>query len=179
MENEIWKPIKGFEGFYEVSNLGRVKSFKRSAGKIIKFQVNCKGYRIIRLNKNSVTYTKKISQLVAIAFLNHTPCGYKIIVDHINEIKTDDRPENLQLISNRLNRSRSIDKSKTSSKYIGVCFNRNKWKARIRVGQDNINLGVFANEDEAGEMYQRALNNISLYNGNTSDFIASIKYSNF
>jgi ribosomal protein L15E len=68
------------------------------------------------------------------AFLNHTPCGYKIVVDHIdNNIKTDNRLENLQLITQRENVSKDI--KNTSSKYIGVCWHKKakKWRSSIQI----------------------------------------------
>lgn len=95
--NEVWRPIKYYEGLYEISNLGRVKSLERvvknhSVEKIkpesIKsLTVGAYGYYVVSLTKNGKTKTHNIHRLVAEAFLpnpNKLPC-----IDHINRIRTD------------------------------------------------------------------------------------------
>ena len=54
MGNEIFKDIKGYEGLYEISNYGRVKSFKWNKEKILKGNINNKGYLRVTLLKNNV-----------------------------------------------------------------------------------------------------------------------------
>ena len=82
MENiqEIWKDIPNYEGYYQVSNLGNVKSLARfnNLGKRVKERVlknlvtTTKGYLVVRLSKIGLVKTKQIHQLVAEAFLNHS-----------------------------------------------------------------------------------------------------------
>ena len=154
---EIFKDIPGYEGLYQVSNLGRVKSLKCGKEKLLKNSINFQGYYRVGLSKDRKLFTKKIHQLVAIAFLNHIPCKYKIIVDHINNNPLDNRLENLQLITVRENTSK--DRKDGSSKYIGVSFQkeRKKWMATISVNRKNINLGRFNTEIEAHNAYQNKL----------------------
>ena len=52
-ETEIWKPIKDYEGIYEVSNLGNIKSFKRSKEKVLKGCIGNLGYRRYSLRKDN------------------------------------------------------------------------------------------------------------------------------
>ena len=102
MINEVWKPIVNFEGLYEISSLGRVKSLSKeicnnrrcylSKEKILKHSTTKSGYFMIILCKNGKKKGIKIHQLVAQSFLNHTICGQKLVVDHINDVKTDNRP---------------------------------------------------------------------------------------
>lgn len=156
---EEFRDIPGFEG-YQVSNLGRVKSFKNKKEVILSNSKNCKGYYKIILRKNNKNYYKGIHQLIAIAFLNHIPNGNKLVVDHKNNIKTDNRLENLQIITNRENSSKDV-KNKTS-KYTGVYWykSRSKWMASIGIEGKTKHLGLFTCELEASIAYQNKLKEI-------------------
>lgn len=171
MEKEIWKDVPNYEGLYQVSNLGRVKSFERI--------VKCKN-NVIRVKKEKITYgylneygykfvilyfknkrkTMKIHKLVAMTFLGHKPCGHKLIVDHINNDKTDNRVYNLQLITQRENTSK--DRKGYSSKYVGVSWSKQmkKWRSQISFSGKVIHLGYFNNEIDAHNTYQKALRKI-------------------
>ena len=100
MNQEVFKPIPGYEGIYEASNLGRIKSLKGNS-RIFKSKiVNHKGYLITRLFKYGKKKSFKTHQLIAMTFLGHTPCGMKVVVDHIDENKLNNRADNLQLMGN-------------------------------------------------------------------------------
>ena len=105
MTDEIWKPISGYEGIYEVSNLGRVRSCDRIVtysngakhkykGKVLKSRNNTHGYPYVTLCNNRGHKTAVIHRLVAAAFIPNP--DNKPTVNHINEIKTDNRVENLE-----------------------------------------------------------------------------------
>ena len=159
---EIWKEVLGYEGLYQISNIGLVKSVSNNRNrkeKILKVGINTGGYYQVVLNKNSKGKTIQIHKLVAMAFLNHKPDGHKIVVDNINNIKTDNRLENLQLISNRENCSKD---KKGSSKYVGVYWDKkaNKWKSQIYINGKVKHLGLFNYELLAHESYKIALNQL-------------------
>ena len=99
-------------------------------------------------------------QLVAIAFLGHKPDGYILVVDHINDIKTDNRVENLQIVTARFNVYKT--QKKYSSQYKGVCWHKytKKWQASIYINGKIKYLGLFIDENEAHLTYQNALKNI-------------------
>lgn len=160
---EEWKDITGYEDYYQVSDLGKVKSLPRTTtkGKILKASVDSSGYYVVNLSKNKNCKTFKVHKLVAIAFLNHTPDGMNVVVDHFDNDKSNNCVDNLRLVSQRKNSSKD---RKGSSKYTGVVWSKgaNKWKSRIcLVGSSvQLHLGYFKNEQEASKIYQKSLNYI-------------------
>lgn len=169
-QEEEFRDIPGFEG-YQVSNLGRVKSLARVVKKgtnhfsvrerILKPSINVHGYYRLSLKSNTKRKPITIHQLVAIAFLGHTPNGNKMVVDHINSNKVDNRLENLQIITQRENVFKDI-KNKTS-KYPGVSWDksRNKWTSRFTLKNKYLYLGRFNTELEAHNAYQNKLSEIN------------------
>ena len=127
MEQEIWKDIKGFEGLYQVSNLGRTKSIRYGRERILCIDNSWKGYCGVCLHVNNKRIRKKIHKLVAIAFLNHIPCKHDIVVDHIDGNPSNNCVTNLRLVTNRFNLTEGFrkDKDRVSSKHIGVCYRKN------------------------------------------------------
>lgn len=160
MKTEIWKSVVGYEGLYEVSNIGNVRSlnFYRNKGLIknLKLCTDKKGYQYVTLNKNGKWGIQKVHKLVAMAFLNHIPDGYNCVIDHINHIPNDNRVENLQIISNREN----LSKDKTSStKKTGVYLNKNtnKYYVQIMKGTTCFVLGTYSDLEYAENLYKRAV----------------------
>jgi len=102
---EEWKPVNGFEGYYEVSSIGKVKALdrvifdkngfkKHHKERILKQQLSNRGYKKVSLTKDCIKKTFFIHRLVALSFIeneNNLPT-----INHINEIKTDNRVENLE-----------------------------------------------------------------------------------
>jgi frataxin-like iron-binding protein CyaY len=155
---EIWKDIPNYEGIYQASDLGRIKSFKRNKVKILKQLENTRGYlRVTLYDKNANNRTIVTHALVAMAFLDYKPNKKQdFVIDHINNNKLDNRLINLQIITNRQNSSKEI---KGSSKFIGVHWNTNskKWRAVIVFNKRSIHLGLFNDEYEASIQYKQAL----------------------
>lgn len=171
MEKEIFKDIPGYENEYQVSNLGRVKSLKCGKEKILK-QVKDKtrGYYFVGLSINGKCKPYLTHQLVAMAFLNHKPDKSKIVVDHINNIKNDNRLENLQVISQRENCS------KDKKGIVGVCeIKKNYFRSQIRINNKLIYLINTKDEELAALYYKIALENIDKYKGDNKKFKEFIK----
>lgn len=94
--NEVWKDIKGFEGKYQVSNLGRVKSLnyaRRGYPKILKPNSN-HTYSFVNLSKNDIGKSYSIHRLVAEAFLDN-PQNLPM-VNHKDENRFNNRVDNLE-----------------------------------------------------------------------------------
>ena len=101
---EIWKSIIGYEGLYEASNFGRIRSlnYKHTGEtRILKLGKSTGGYLQVNLCKNGKVKMCLIHRLVFEAFNGKIPEGYD--VNHINENKTDNRLENLNLMTRKEN----------------------------------------------------------------------------
>lgn len=156
---EIWKDIPGYDGLYQVSNLGNVKSFYYNKELTLKNSLGTSGYMYVNLFKDSNSKSLNIHQLVAMSFLGHAPCGQKLVVDHINNNKTDNRVENLRIVTQRFNASRNKN---GSSQYCGVSWNKikNRWVSRIVINKKIITLGSFKCELAAHIAYLNKLKQI-------------------
>jgi hypothetical protein len=92
---EIFKDIIGYEGLYQISNLGNVKSLKFKKHIILKGGIDLSGYKIVSLrDSNKKQSTKTVHRLVALSFLKNPE--NKLTVNHINGIKTDNNLINLE-----------------------------------------------------------------------------------
>ena len=112
---ETWKSIAGFEGLYEVSNQGRVKSLKYGKERILKPRKNACGYLHVGLHKDGHEKTVKIHRLVAEAFIPN-PNNLET-VNHKDEVKTNNVADNLEWMSQKDNNnygSRTIRAAKAN-----------------------------------------------------------------
>lgn len=101
-EYEQWKDIYNYEGIYQVSSAGRIKSLKRRGCKnerILTPHLNNNGYYFISLCRNGVCKNVTVHRLVALAFIPEVKD--KLQVNHINGEKTDNRVSNLEWVNNR------------------------------------------------------------------------------
>jgi hypothetical protein len=165
---EIWKDIPGYEGYYQASDLGRIRSLDRMMypphtketlrkGKIISPSINPKGYNIIGLYKDGKGKYTSVHRLITTTVLGKSD----LHIDHIDGNKINNRLDNLRYCTVRENNTfRNWDRSKGfSSSFVGVHKSRTPgvWLANIYLNNKSIYLGRFKNEDEAAEAYQYAL----------------------
>ena len=131
MKNEEWRDVVGYEGLYQVSSEGRVKSLERTfidnsgrkrtvKERILKPSDDCRGYLRVDLRDGDKQKHFKVHRLVCEAF--HENPDNKPQVNHINEIKTDNRASNLEWATARENSNfgtRNERLGKAQSKSIG------------------------------------------------------------
>jgi hypothetical protein len=158
---EVWKKIKGYEDYYEISSLGRVKSLSR---KIRYLQSNngnecfrltkekilvigkCKGYNTINLSKNNITITYRLCRLVAIHFINN-PLN-KNQVNHIDGNKNNDNVYNLEWVTAKENmihaKNNNLIKFYSGKEHIGskkvICTKTKKIYDNISIASKEFNI---------------------------------------
>lgn len=143
---EIWKDMKGYEGLYKVSNMGRVLGMR---GKVLKPLRNAKsGYMQICLCAiNGIRKRIYIHRAVAETFIpnmDNKPC-----VDHINTMRGDNRCENLRWVTVRENCKNSI----TIKKHITACRKNGDKRGKVVMQiYDNKIIGEFASIRKASAM---------------------------
>lgn len=139
---EIWKDVKGFEGLYKISSLGRVKSLKRKGNwkeKILKAQLTYDGYLVVGLYENRSFHRKAIHRLLAENFIDNP--NKLPTVDHINRNKKDNRIENLRWASYSL---QNYNKKTT--------YAPSNLKAYTKKGKDNPNSKPVCQYDLQGKL---------------------------
>ena len=172
---EKWKDICNYEGYYQISNYGRVKSldrivscnggFKELKGDIMKPNKDIQGYLKIALSKNNTVKSFLISRLVAIHFIENP-----LNLPEVNHLKEKDNNylEFLEWTSSLENQNHRQKNKKSSSMFNGVSWNKekNKWVSRIYLKRKATHLGYFDCEKEAYKkitLYEKENNIINKY----------------
>lgn len=147
---EIWKDIAGWEGLYQVSTCGRVKSLKYGKERILKQSKNSSGYLTVSLYIEGKTFSKVVHRLVAIAFIPNPE--NKIEVNHIDEDKKNNRLENLNWMTSKENSNwgtRIERQVKSISKPIKVIYQDDTYEiwesATVFANEYGINSGGITN----------------------------------
>lgn len=153
---EIWKDVVSYEGLYQVSNLGRVKSLERNIvtsngknmtrkEKILRPSNNNRGYMQVRFYVNGNFPCLKVHRLVAEAFLFEFDDGKQI--NHINGDKSDNRVENLECVDQMKNMEHRA--TVLNNKPRGVRKHHSKWKAQTTIKGIPHCFGYFNTKKEA------------------------------
>lgn len=119
---EIWKDITGYEGIYQINKLGNIKSLSRYVkGKgisnkllkerILKPSLNSDGYFQLTMNKKNVKKNATLHRLLATAFIPNP--DNLLLIEHINDVKTDNRLENLKWSTSTENMKSAVKNGRT------------------------------------------------------------------
>ena len=175
---ENWKPVRGYEGKYEISDLGNIRSVTRRVpvkngtrlvtGKILKQQLNHKGYLIVGLSTGTSVKTHTVHQLMYAAFNKDFVYGTEInhkkgkLVNILSELEISNPSHNqIHAVATGLKL-----KSGKSSKYNNVTYVKNpkaikKWAGAIRHnGKSSFGWRTFHTEEEAAKHVDALLDSI-------------------
>jgi len=163
--NEQWKPIPGYEGYYEVSDQGRVRSLdrmvkhksgglRRFPGKLLRTRSQGNDYLSVSLNKLGNAKTRLIHHLVLESFVGPRPTNYvgchgdgDVSNNHLKNLKWATQSENMGRDANLHNNY--------SSQYNGVSWDTNCWRTSIQVSGKTVHLGGFKCELEAAKAFDK------------------------
>ena len=115
---ELWKPVLGYEGFYEISNLGQIKSLVKKQKKIIKNCENGAGYFVVTLCRNGKRRMASIHRLVAEAFIPNPKNLPQI--NHKDGVKTNNLIENIEWCTAKENMNHAWDTGLNSVEKLGT-----------------------------------------------------------
>ena len=167
---EKWKDIDGYEGHYQISNTGLIKSLERFAfngykmyklkEKILKQNIVGSGYLTVTLSLESKVKRFYIHQLVASHFLQKKEGSY-IVVNHVDGIKTNNNLLNLEYTTQSKNISHSYNTglrdNKSESGYKGVRPYGKRYMARISRNNKSTYIGMYDTAEEAHKAYLIAI----------------------
>lgn len=154
---EIWKDIKGYEGLYQVSNIGRIMSLRRYVlhnygglrevpERILRPGTDSNGYQLVALYSDGIRRSIKVHRLVATAFL-HNP-NNKPEVNHKNGIKSDNTVGNLEWATRIENNQHALD---IGLRKMPKGKNHHWYGRSVKGGESHISKMVM--DTESGKVY--------------------------
>lgn len=167
---EVWKDIHGYNGLYQISSNGRIRSYYFGKCKYLKLLKSTNGYLRINLFKDKISKGYLIHQLLFYTFKN-IKSNRILVVDHIDNNIFNNKLDNLQLVTNRYNSSK--DKKQISNHY-NIYNNGNSFLVRMRINQNKYSIGTYKNIQQAINSRDYFINNI-LININNKDNPEEIK----
>lgn len=162
MTKEIWKDVKGYEEFLQISNLGRIltkeRMINRGRGKVLKPATILKPYKMttgywgIKVEMNGIRKSFIIHRLVAEAFIPNPE--NKPEVNHIDSDKLNPKADNLEWVTREENRQHAIDEGRMPSTHVAK---------PVRIYKQNSDevLGEFSSRYKAAEFLGVRVNRVT------------------
>ncbi len=156
LPRRVWRDIKGYEGKYQVSNIGEIRSLDYNrTGKVKKLRqrTDNDGYKFVRLYKNGKCKYYSVHRLVAQAFIPNS--NGLLEVNHINEVKDDNRVSNLEWCDRKYNINYGTRNIKQSKSVSGANHHRARKVILVNTGE------IFDSTREASKEYNIPNSSIS------------------
>lgn len=165
---EVWKDVRGYKGYYQVSNLGRVKSLNRTLsngirkkGIILKQHKRGLGYLFVVLSKGGEVKNRYAHRLVAEAFVPNSNKHEE--VDHKDANKTNNAVSNLEWVSRKENVKRSWEKGlMENQRRAAIKVGRSRSKKVIKMNELGEPLEEYESQTEAARNVGIAQSSISM-----------------
>lgn len=169
---EAWKDVDGYEGIYQVSNLGRIRTFRVKDGyvgfklsdtpKLMSLIPNGNGYLYVTFVKDGKRSNHYVHRTVAQAFIGKIPKGY--VINHIDYDKTNNHVENLEIVTQKKNVQHSIDRMRKPRARTGDYYIRYREKNRsYEVTVKLKTVGSFKTIEEARKARDEYIEKINYY----------------
>lgn len=157
-----WRPVPGYEGIYEASTDGIVRSLTRLVshprlnkqtviGRVLKQCARPNGYLCVQISRDGKQSPVSVHRLVASAHIGQIQNGMH--VDHKNGVRTDNRLENLRIVTPRQNSRNSLaPQSANGNRGVSFCSHgrrKKRWRVTIRLGDKRHHVGNFLTLEEA------------------------------
>ena len=168
----IWKDIKGYEGIYQVSNDGCVRTFLKKDGlvgyklcdkpKMMAIINKDNGYKYVTLSKNGKRHNHYVHRLVAEAFMGDIPNGY--VINHLDYDRTNNNVENLEITTQLGNIDHSRTRMQTprpSGADYYICYREKQNNYEVTVCRKY--LGRYATLEEARKARDEYIEKIHYY----------------
>lgn len=148
MEREIWMPVLGYEGVYEINIRGAIRSLhRRNPNKDLVVRIGRAGYYTVRLSLKGKTNTKHVHRLIAEVFIPNLDC--KLHINHINGIKTDNSVTNLEWVTHSENMKHAFATGlikKLGTPIVDECTGKKYMSIKEAAIDLNINYGTCRNQ---------------------------------
>lgn len=167
MTDEEWKDISGYEGIYQVSNYGRVRTFRRKSG-FVGFELSDEprpmslishgnGYLYVSLRKGDKRKNYYVHRLVAQAFIGEIPNGY--VINHLDYNRSNNSVDNLEIVTQQENSKCKMHKPRKREGDYYICDRGNRYEVYVKLKY----LGSYKTIEKAKAARDEYIDRINYY----------------
>lgn len=183
---EEWKPIKNYEGLYEISQYARIKSLIRTRcsgrgryapikERMLKTALDSTGYLMTAISKSGKSKSMSIHRTVWDYFGDSPRNAHTLQVDHVYNDRLNCTIWNLQLLTGRANICKEVELKKRDALPLGVYKRKNRFAAQITLNRKVRYLGAFRSPELASQLYRFVRKQIEITDIEDSPLITSIE----